>query len=70
MIINFILNGEEVNYDAYPGETLFELLRRYHHYEVKGIIVKLESVVPVLFLSMTNLFLLAHFLLVKLLEKK
>jgi len=36
MIINFILNGEEVNYDAYPGETLFELLRRYHHYEVKG----------------------------------
>lgn len=36
MNINFILNGEEVYFDAYPGETLFELLRRYHHYEVKG----------------------------------
>lgn len=36
MKINFILNGEEVIYDAYPGETLFELLRRYHNYEVKG----------------------------------
>lgn len=36
MIINFILNGEEVSFDAHPGETLFELLRRYHHYEVKG----------------------------------
>lgn len=36
MIINFILNGEEVSFDAYPGETLFELLRRYNHYEVKG----------------------------------
>ncbi len=36
MKINFILNDEEVSYDANPGETLFELLRRYHNYEVKG----------------------------------
>lgn len=36
MNINFILNGEEVCFEAHPGETLFELLRRYHHYEVKG----------------------------------
>lgn len=36
MIVKFYLNGEEVCFDALPGETLFELLRRYHHYEVKG----------------------------------
>lgn len=36
MIVKFILNGEEVSFDAYPGETLFELLRRNHHTEVKG----------------------------------
>lgn len=36
MIVKFYLNGEEVSFDALPGETLLELLRRYHHYEVKG----------------------------------
>ncbi|MDI6861421.1 MAG: (2Fe-2S)-binding protein [Caldisericia bacterium] len=36
MLVKFILNGEDVAFDAYPGETLFELLRRNHHTEVKG----------------------------------
>jgi carbon-monoxide dehydrogenase small subunit len=36
MLVKFILNGEEVIYYANPGETIFELLRRYNHTEVKG----------------------------------
>lgn len=36
MLVKFILNGEDIAFDAYPGETLFELLRRNHHTEVKG----------------------------------
>ncbi|MCX8095191.1 MAG: (2Fe-2S)-binding protein [Caldisericia bacterium] len=36
MIVKFFLNGEEVCYDANPGESLFELLRRYNHTEIKG----------------------------------
>lgn len=36
MLVKFKLNGEYVTFDAYPGETLFELLRRNMHTEVKG----------------------------------
>lgn len=36
MLVKFKLNGEDITFDAYPGETLFELLRRNHHTEVKG----------------------------------
>ncbi len=36
MKIKFKLNGEYVEFDAYPGESLFELLRRNGHTEVKG----------------------------------
>lgn len=36
MKIDFKLNGEHVEFDAHPGESLFELLRRNGHSEVKG----------------------------------
>jgi aerobic-type carbon monoxide dehydrogenase small subunit (CoxS/CutS family) len=36
MKVRFKLNHSEVNYEAHPGESLFEVLRRYGNYEVKG----------------------------------
>lgn len=36
MKVRFKLNNLEVEYEAHPGESLFEVLRRYGNYEVKG----------------------------------
>lgn len=36
MRVRFKLNHSEVSYEAHPGESLFEVLRRYGNYEVKG----------------------------------